>query len=109
MEMDIDNQTGHILATSQIYLEWNHDTGYGSGGDPGLRLRQIMFAEEVWNGNVQTPSTYILDGYYPAIPVGRSTIQFIFHQNYNVTDGTERIIIYIGTPGCINYPVDSQN
>lgn len=108
LEMDIDNQTEHILGTAQIYLEWNHDTGYGSGGDPGLRLRQIMFAGEVWNGNIQTPSTYILDGYYPSIPTGRSTIQFIFHQNYNLTDGTERIIIYISTPGCINYPVDSQ-
>lgn len=108
MEMTINNQSGHILSTAQIYLEWNHDRGHGSGDDWGLRLRQIIFAEEVWNGDIQTPSTYI-QSYSPSIPLGISSIQFIFHQDYNLTDGTERIIITIGTPGCTNYPVDSRN
>ncbi len=108
MEMSINNQTGHTLTTAQIYLEWNHDSGHGSGSDLGLRLRQIMFAGQVWNGDIQTPSAYI-PAYYPSIPPGESKIQFIFHQDYNLADGTERIIINIGTPGCTNYPVDSRN
>jgi len=108
MAMSVNNHSGYILTTAQIYLEWNHDQGHGKGGDPGLRLRQIMFADQVWNGDIQTPSTYIV-GYHPTIPIGESTIQFIFHQNYILLDGTERIIINISTPGCINYPVDSRN
>lgn len=108
MEMSINNQTGYTLTTAQIYLEWNHDTGHGSGGDLGLRLRQIMFAGQVWDGDIQTPSAYI-PAYYPGIPLGESKIQFIFHQNYDLPDGTERIIVNIGTPGCTNYPVDSRN
>ena len=108
MEMSINNQTGHTLTTAQIYLEWNHDTGHGSGVDLGMRIRQIMLAGQVWNGDIQTPSAYILD-YYPSIPIGESKIQFMFHQDYDLTDGTERIIVNIGTPGCTNYPVDSRN
>lgn len=108
MAMSVNNRSGYVLTTAQIYLEWNHNQGHGKGNDPGLRLRQIMFAEQVWNGDIQTPSTYIV-GYHPTIPIGESTIQFIFHQNYSQLDGTERVIINISTPGCINYPVDSRN
>ncbi len=108
MKMDVYNNTGFTLSTAQIYLEWNHDTGHKSINDPTLHLRQITFATQLWNGDIQTPSAYI-PAYYPVIPTGASTIQFIFHQNYDVSDGTERIIINIGTPGCTNYPVDSRN
>lgn len=107
MQMDIDNNTGHVLITSQVYVEWNHDKGH-SGDDTGLRLRQVMFAGQAWDGDVKSPSTYVI-AYYPFIPMGKSQIQFVFHQNYNLPDGTERIIVTIGTPGCINYPVDSRN
>ena len=108
MEMQIINYTGHTLSAAQIYLEWNHDTGHRSSNDPTLRLRQILFATQVWNGDIQTPSAYI-PAFYPVIPTGSSTIQFVFHQNYDISDGTERIIITIGTPGCVNYPIDSRN
>ena len=104
MEMTITNNSGHTLTTAQIYVEWNHDRG----NDSGLRLRQILFANQTWNGDIQTPSAYI-QGFYPLIPPGTSIIQFVFHQNYNLPDGTERIIINISTPGCTNYPVDSRN
>jgi hypothetical protein len=67
-----------------------------------------MFARQVWDGNIQAPSAYI-PLYYPKIPTGDSIIQFVFHQNYDVTDGTERIIINIANPGCVNYPVDSSH
>jgi hypothetical protein len=103
MQMSIYNQTGHTLSTSQIYLAWNHDTGHTGG----LRLRQITLATQVWNGDIKVPSLYI-PAFYPSIPTGESMIQFIFHENYDVADGTERIIISIANPGCINYPVDSD-
>ena len=108
MQMNIKNQTGHVLTAAQIYLEWNQDTGHISEKDHGLRLRQIILDKQVWNGSIQAPSAYI-PAYYPHIPKGESTIMFIFHQSYDVTDGTERIIINISNPGCINYPVDSSH
>ena len=108
MEMNINNQSGHTLTTAQIYVEWNHDRGHETGSNRTLHLRQIVFANQAWDGDIQTPSAYI-PAYYPLIPPGESTIRFIFNQTYDLTDGTERIIINIGTPGCTNYPVDSRN
>jgi hypothetical protein len=108
MEMSITNNSGHTLSTAQIYLEWNHDTGHKSGADHTLRLRQVLLASQIWNGDIQTPSAYITS-FHPFIPTGESTIRFIFNQSYDLADGTERIIINISTPGCTNYPVDSRN
>ena len=108
MEMDIINNSGHRLSTAQIYLEWNHDTGHKNGDDPTLRLRQITLDSQIWDGDIQTPSAYIT-AFYPFIPIGESTIRFLFNQSYDLTDGTERIVINISTPGCTNYPVDSRN
>jgi hypothetical protein len=107
MTMTIDNQTGHTLITASIYLEWNHDSGHGEGSDLSLQLRRVELANQPWNGEIYAPSAYI-PAFYPTIPPGESTIRFIFHQDYLQTDGTERIIVNIGTPGCINYPVDSS-
>ena len=108
MRMSINNQTGHTLTASQVYLEWNHDTGHISIKDRSLRLRQVTLASEVWDGDIHAPSAYI-PVYYPSIPQGESMIYFIFHQSYDLPDGTERIIISISNPGCINYPVDSSH
>ncbi|WKZ38144.1 MAG: pilus assembly protein [Anaerolineales bacterium] len=108
MEMEIINETGHVLSAAQVYVEWNHDTGHQSSNDRTLHLKQVVLASQTWNGDIHSPSAYI-PAYYPFIPTGVSKVQFIFHQNYNLTDGTERIIITIGTPGCVNYPVDSRN
>ena len=108
MEMKVTNNTGHILSTANIYLEWNHDTGHAGGLDSNLHLNSILFAFQKWSGDLHTPSTYI-EGYQPFIPIGESTIQFKFDQTYDNLDATERIIITIGTPGCTNYPVDSSN
>ncbi len=108
MEMKVTNNSGYILSTANIYIEWNHDTGHAGGNDPTLHLRKILFANQPWDGDLYAPSTYVA-GYYPLIPLGESVIQFLFNQSYNILDGTERIIITIGTPGCTNYPVDSRN
>lgn len=107
IEMSIDNKTGHILTAAQVYLEWNHDTGH-DGTDRSLRLRQVSLENEVWDGNLRGPSAYI-PAYYPFIPLDISIIRFRFHQTYDIGDGTERIIVTISNPGCINYPVDSSH
>lgn len=107
MEMKIMNNSGYTLSTAQIYVEWNHDTGHEGGNDPTLHLKKILFANQAWDGDFHSPSTYI-PGYFPLIPPGESTIQFLFNQTYDIIDGTERIIINIGNPGCTNYPVDSR-
>lgn len=104
MRMDISNNTGYRLDIAQIYVEWNHDTG----GNPSLRLNRVELAGQVWTGELFAPSGFIT-AFYPDLPTGESTIQFIFDQNYSFQDGTERIIVTIGNPGCINYPVDSRN
>lgn len=104
MYMEILNKTGLTLMTASVYVEWNHDTG----GAPSLRLNRVVFADQAWTGELFTPSTFV-PAYYPSIPPGRSVIELYFDQNYNFQDATERIIINIGTPGCVNYPVDSRN
>lgn len=107
MSMNILNNTGHRLTAAQVYVEWNHDAGH-DGANPTLRLAQIQFTgQAAWNGDIFAPST-VIPAYYPIIPTGNSTIQFVFQQNYDRLDGTERIIITIGTPGCTNYPIDSS-
>ncbi|MCB0102148.1 MAG: pilus assembly protein [Anaerolineales bacterium] len=104
MYMDIFNNTEHVLTTASIYVEWNHD----AGGNPSLRLGQVRFAKQTWSGSLFAPSTYITS-FYPFIPTGTSRIEFIFDETYTLQDGTERIIINIGNPGCTNYPVDSRH
>lgn len=106
MSMEIYNNTGHRLMTSQIYVEWNHDTGH-AGSDVTLHLQQILYGTQPWSGDVFAPSKFI-EGYYPTISIGVSKIEFVFNQSYDVIDGTERIIITIGTPGCVGYPIDSS-
>lgn len=103
MSMKIFNNTGYNLNTASVYVAWNHDTG----GAPSLHLRQAALAGQVWDGDLFTTSTFI-PGYYPTLPAGESTLELLFDQNYNFQDGTERIILTIGNPGCVNYPVDSS-
>lgn len=107
MRMWIYNATGYTLTTAQVYVEWNHDFGHTSDVNPTLHLNQVRLAGQAWTGDISSPSAFI-PAYYPRIPTGESYIEFAFNQNYDVRDGTERIIITIGTPGCINYPVDSS-
>jgi TadE-like protein len=107
IEMAIQNNTGFVLSTSQIYAEWNHDTGH-KGSDKTLHMRQVSLQTSYWNGDVYAPSTFF-SGFYPTIPTGESLIHFVFNQSYDIADGTERILITISTPGCVNYPIDSRN
>jgi hypothetical protein len=107
MEMVINNNTGYFLSTSQIYLEWNHDNGHVSNEDRTLHLNKITLNDQEWEGDIIAPSVYI-DEFRPTIPTGQSVIRIYFHQKYELRDGTERIIISLATPGCVNYPIDSS-
>lgn len=108
MEMEILNNTDHLLSTAQIYVEWNHDTGHKDPANSTLHLKRSTLEDQNLSVDVHSPSAYI-DGFYPFIPIGESKIMFMFDQVYDVPDGTERIIITISTPGCVNYPVDSRD
>lgn len=106
MQMTIFNNTGHTLTVAQMYVEWNHDKGH-DGSDPALHLQQITLAGQNWTGDILAPSAFITP-FYPRIPQGESIVRFYYNQDYNRRDGTERIVITIGTPGCVNYPIDSS-
>ena len=99
--------TGYPINVAEVYVEWNHDNGH-QGDDTSLRLSSISLNSQTWQGNILSPSQYIRD-YRPVIPVGSSVVKFTFHQNYNIPDGTERVIIYLLTPGCEGYLIDSNN
>jgi hypothetical protein len=107
MEMTINNNTNHVLSSLQVYVEWNHDTGHRQGNDRTLRLMEVELNGQTWKGEIHAPSTYV-GNFRPSIPMGESTIRFLFHQDYQLADGTERIIITLDTPGCEKYPIDSR-
>jgi hypothetical protein len=107
IQMEIYNNTGHLITVGEIYLAWNHDKGH-QGDDEKLSLSLISLNNQNWTGNILAPSQYI-NGYQPNIPMGTSVIHFGFNQNYDVLDGTERVIISLLTPGCEGYLLDSDN
>ncbi len=76
MKMTINNGTGHTLGVTQIYVEWNHDTGHQAGNDPTLRLQQLLLASQSWTGDLHSPSAYI-STFYPSIPPGVSIVEFV--------------------------------
>ena len=106
MSMTIDNPTGVNLVVSSVSVFWNHDRGH-TLGDQTLKLQDATLGSSFWTGNLYAPSLTI-SPFGLTIPTGSSTIIFTFHQTYTRTDGTERIIIYLGTNGC-STPIDSSN
>jgi hypothetical protein len=105
IQMEIYNNTGHALASSEVYIAWNSSDGH-AGENPELHLRMVTITGQTWQGDILAPSQTI-KGYQPVIPVGTSVIYFGFDQKYDVTDGTERVIISLSTPGCEGYLIDS--
>lgn len=107
IQMEIYNNTGHIIHVAEVYLAWNHDKGH-QGEDQKLFLTTISLNNQNWEGNINAPSQYIV-GYQPNIPIGTSVIRFGFNQKYDVQDATERVVISFLTPGCEGYLLDSGN
>jgi hypothetical protein len=105
IQMEIYNNTGHLLTVSEVYLAWNHDKGH-QGDDQKLSLMTVSLGNQNWEGNFPGPSQSISE-YHPRIPIGTSMIRFGFNQKYDILDGTERVIISLLTPGCEGYLLDS--
>lgn len=114
MSMTITNNTGYILYPSYVSVAWNHTKGHfdtGKDADKTLYLQQVSLGSVFWTGNVYAPSYTLtpLNSIMPAIPQGTSTIVFTFDKTYDTIDKTERIILTIGTNGCNNLVLDSNN
>ncbi len=106
MSMTINNPTGVDLVVASVSVFWNHDKGHLTG-DKTLKLQDATLGSSFWSGNLFAPSLTI-SPFGLTVPQGSSTITFTMHQSYQRTDGTERIIIYLGTNGCPT-PIDSSN
>jgi hypothetical protein len=108
LSMSITNQTGISLAVQDVFVTWNDDHGHSAGADKTLRLQQASLnGISFWNGNEYGPVLRITPSGL-SIPPGESTILFNFHQGYDVSDGSERVLIVLGTNGCQSYPIDSN-
>lgn len=104
MSMTINNGTGYVLETSQIYVNWN--TSGGEGG-AALNLIDASLGGSFWSDPVgesgapmvftpSSSSTFSM----PTIPTGSSSIEFTFDGIYQTRGDIESIIVYIGTSGC---------
>lgn len=114
MSMTITNPTGHYLLIQTGTIFWNHDTGHTTSppsANPKLRLTQASLDGTVFFTN--SPGIYApsltASPFELYIPPGTSTITFTFDQTYERRDSTERIIIYLVTNGCQNFPIDSES
>jgi len=108
MSMSITNPTGVDLIVQSVSVFWNSLKGHQTGSDKTLRLLDVTLGSNTFaTPNISAPSLTITP-FGVIIPQGTSTITFRMHQTYDKTDGTERILIYLGTNGC-TYPIDSSN
>jgi hypothetical protein len=107
MSMTISNPTGVNLLVQSVQVYWNHGGGHQSGSDKTLRLQQASLGGTFWTGDLYAPS-YEITPINLFVPTGSSTITFTFHQSYDNTDGSERILINLATNGCQNNPIDSS-
>jgi len=107
LTMTITNSTGYTLNLEDVTVVWNHDKGHSSGTDKTLRLQQASLGGAIfWTGNVYA-SIYTIDT-TQTLPTGTSTITFTFHQAYDNFDGSQQILINLGTNGCSGFPINSS-
>jgi hypothetical protein len=101
-----------LIQTGTIF--WNHDKGHtvaAPGENTQLRLKSadlngINFFTN--NPGVYAPSL-TASPFQLYVPQGTSTITFTISQSYDRFDGTERILIFLATNGCQNFPIDAHN
>jgi len=109
MSMTISNTTGFVLDTSQIFVAWNT-----KGGPLGvLKLISASLSGSFWSnpvGESTSPKVFVPSSSFsmPTIPMGDSTIVFTFNDNYQTIDGTETIVITIGTNGCNGFTLTGK-
>ena len=97
MSMTINNSTGFVLDTSQIFVAWDISGGNG--------MQQGELSGVFWSGNDNSsPKIFVAGSAFsmPKIPLGSSTIVFSFKKDLSI-NGSETIVITIGTNGCNGY------
>jgi hypothetical protein len=109
--MTINNPNPYPLRIREVIVHWDHDKGYsGQGQDKFLNLiGASMGGSQFWSGSVNAPS-YSVPLMTPVAiaPNSTATITFTFHRNYDRTDRSERIIIYLSNPGCEGFVINAS-
>jgi len=108
MNLSITNPTGIPLSVQDVFVIWDHDKGHLVGNDKTLILQDASLnGASFWSGNDDGPTLTItpLDLF---IPPGTSTIVFTFHQTYEISDGSEELLISLATNGCQSYPIHAE-
>jgi Flp pilus assembly protein TadG len=109
--MTIDNGIPANMAVTQIFVAWNHDKGYSGGTDTSLHLQNITVGGvSIWTGDDPGPNRVMayVPGAGVTLPQGPSVVVFTFDKEYQLQDGTERVVMQFGNNGCGNYTVDSN-
>ena len=103
MRMAITNNSGYVLETSQIFVAWN-TAGADRNGELRLKLISGNLGGTFWSnpaGEPNSPKVFVPGTIsMPTIPKGSSSIVFTFNYPYLFRNGTETIVITIGTNGC---------
>jgi hypothetical protein len=110
MSMTISNSTGFVLDTAQIFVAWN-TSGATNKGE--LRLNEGDLSGPFWSsavGEGTSPKVFVPSSSFsmPTIPMGNSSIVFTFTDDYILLDGTETIVITIGTNGCYGFTLTGK-
>ena len=111
MTMTITNPNAWPISIDDVFIVWDHDRGHQTGNDKSLILQSASIGGvPFWTG----PSTGPSDTLNPVSPVtippgGSITITFTFHQSYDLSDGSEELLINLSTPGCEGFPIHEKN
>ena len=106
MSITINNPYPFTLMLKDLTVTWNSDKGHKTSTDKTLKLQKVTVgAITVWTGTTANESTKTV-ATNATLPPGTTTISFYFHQSYDLTDGTENILLNWLTPGCEAFPVN---
>ncbi len=108
MSMTISNPYPFPLVMKDVTVTWNSDKGHNQGNKQLFLQKVTLDTATIWTGNVSRQDTYTIPTTATLPESSTTTITFYFHQTYDNMDGTERIYINLTTPGCENYPINSQ-
>jgi hypothetical protein len=109
--MTITNTNAWPISIQDVFVVWDHDRGHQQGNDKTLILQSASIGGvPFWTGSSAGPSDTLTPASPVSIPPGSSiTIVFTFHQSYNLSDGSEEILINLSTPGCEGFPIHEKN
>ena len=108
MSLSITNPYPYTLTISEVNVHWNFDKGHQKDPKELYLLSASLGGSPFWTGSppgIYAPSYKVPFTGPLTLPPGTHSISFLFNQNYDKTDGTEKIIINFSTPGCTGYPI----